>query len=365
MLGPSVFALGRQLLAIVVVGLVAALAAFVGPATAAPTANRFDQINAVSDLPGVAPILDPLLVNPWGLALSPTSPLWVANNGSGAATLYRGDGVGGTPFAKVPLEVTVTNGAPTGQVFNDTASFVVSTPLGSGPARFIFDSQTGDITGWNPAASPTTALVAAQSDDAIYTGLALLHTASGPFLLAADFHHARIDVFDGNWNGVNVGSAFTDPDLPSGYAPFNVAVVGSSVYVSYAKQDANGEEEIAGHNLGFVNKFTDFGEAVQRIASRGNLNAPWGMAIAPPSFGKFAGALLVGNFGDGKIGAYADSGNFLGFLRDRNNDVLSIDGLWALLPGTATSGGTDAVWFSAGPDEETHGLVGVIRRPAG
>jgi uncharacterized protein (TIGR03118 family) len=364
MRGPSVFALGRQLLAIVVVGLVAALAALVGPATGAPTANRFDQVNVVSDLPRVAAIQDPLLVNPWGLALSPTSPLWVANNGSGIATLYRGDGSGSSPFAKVPLEVTVTNGAPTGQVFNGTGSFVVGTPAAGGPARFIFDSQNGDITGWNPAASPITAVVAAHSDDAIYTGLALLQTASGPFLLAADFHHGRIDVFDGNWNHVNIGSAFTDPDLPSGYAPFNVAVVGSSVYVSYAKQDANGEEEIAGHNLGFVDKFTDFGQAVQRIAGRGNLNAPWGMAIAPASFGKFAGALLVGNFGDGKIGAYADNGDFLGFLRDRNNDVLSIDGLWALLPGTATSGGTDAVWFSAGPDEETHGLVGVIR-PAG
>jgi len=361
MLGPSAFALGRRLLAIVVVGL--ALAALVGPATAAPKANRFDQINAVSDLPGVAAILDPLLVNPWGLALSPTSPIWVANNGTGIATLYRGDG-GGGPFVKVPLEVTVTNGAPTGQVFNDTTSFVVGTPPGGGPARFIFANQTGDITAWNPAASPTTALVAAHHEDAIYTGLALLHTASGPFLLAADFHDRQIDVFDGNWNPVNDGSSFTDPDLPSGYAPFNVAVVGSSVYVSYAKQDANGEDEVAGHNLGFVDKFTDFGQAVQRIASRGNLNAPWGLAIAPPSFGKFAGALLVGNFGDGKIGAYADSGNFLGFLRDRNNDVLSIDGLWALLPGTATSGGTDAVWFSAGPDEETHGLVGVIR-PSG
>jgi uncharacterized protein (TIGR03118 family) len=360
MLGPSVFALGRQLRAVAVVaGLVAALAAPVGPATAAPTANRFDQINVVSDLPGVAPILDPLLVNPWGLALSPTSPLWVANNSSGTATLYRGDG-GGTPFVKVALEVTVTNGAPTGQVFNGTTSFQVPTPLGPRPAVFIFDSQTGDITGWNPA-NGTTAVVAAHSDDAVYTGLALLQTPSGPFLLAADFRHARIDVFDGNWNRVNVGSAFTDPALPSGYAPFNVQVLGGAVYVSYALQGEDGEEEVAGHNLGFVDKFTDFGQAVQRIASRGNLNAPWGLAIAPPSFGRFAGALLVGNFGDGKIGAYADNGDFLGFLRDRNNDVLSIDGLWALLPGTAASGGTNAVWFSAGPDEETHGLLGIIR----
>ena len=363
MLGPSLFALGKQLRAIVVVGLVAVLAALVGPATAAPTANRFDQINAVSDLPGVAPILDPLLVNPWGLALSPTSPLWVANNGTGTSTLYRGDG-GGTPFAKAALEVTVTNGAATGQVFNGTTSFQVPTPLGLRPAVFIFDSQTGDITGWNPA-NGTTAVVAAHSDDAIYTGLALLQTPSGgPFLLAADFRHARIDVFDGNWNRVNVGSAFTDPALPAGYAPFNVQVLGGAVYVAYALQGEDGEEEVAGHNLGFVDKYTDFGQTVQRIASRGNLNAPWGLAIAPGSFGKYAGALLVGNFGDGKIGAYADSGDFLGFLRDRNNDILSIDGLWALLPGTAASGGTNAVWFSAGPDEETHGLVGIIR-PAG
>ncbi len=190
--GPS-FSPREELRAIVAVRFVAALAALVGPATAAPTANRFDQVNVVSDLPGVAPILDPLLVNPWGLALSPTSPLWVANNGSGTATLYRGDG-SATPFAKVPLEVAVTNGAPTGQVFNGTGSFVVGTPPAGGPARFIFDSQTGDITGWNPAASPVTALVAAHSDDAIYTGLALLQTATGPFLLAADFHHGRIDV---------------------------------------------------------------------------------------------------------------------------------------------------------------------------
>jgi uncharacterized protein (TIGR03118 family) len=359
MSGPSVFARRRPLLAAVVVGLIAVLAVPLGLPQAAPKANRFDQINAVSDLPGLAPITDPQLVNPWGLALSPTSPVWVANNVTGAATLYRGDG-GSTPFTKVGLEVTVTNGAPTGQVFNGTSSFQVPTPLGLRPAPFIFDSQTGDITGWNPA-NGTTAVVAAHSDEAIYTGLALLQTSSGPFLLAADFRHARIDVFDGNWNPVNVGSAFTDPALPSGYAPFNVAVLGGAVYVGYAKQDANGEEEIAGHNLGFVDKYTDFGQTVQRIASRGNLNAPWGLAIAPLTFGKFAGALLVGNFGDGKIGAYTDSGDFLGFLRNRNNDVISIDGLWALLPGTAASGGTDSVWFSAGPDEETHGLVGVIR----
>ena len=204
-------------------------------------------------------------------------------------------------------------------------------------------------------------MVAAHSDNAIYTGLALLQTPSGPFLLAADFRHARIDVFDATWQPVNLGSAFTDPGLPAGYAPFNVQVLGGAVYVAYALQGEGGEEEVAGHTLGFVDKYTDFGQTAQRIASRGNLNAPWGLAIAPGSFGKYAGALLVGNFGDGRIGAYTNAGKYLGFLRDRDNDVIAIDGLWALLPGTATSGGTDAVWFSAGPDEETHGLVGVLR----
>src|SRR5262249_20163551 len=159
---------------------------------------------------------------------------------------------------KAALEVTVNNGEPTGQVFNGTTGFQVPTPLGPRPAVFIFDSQTGDLTGWNPA-NGTTAVLAAHVGEAIYTGLALLQTPGGPALLAADFHHARIEVFDAGWPPVDVGSAFTDPALPSGYAPFNVAVVGSSVYVSYAKQAAGGEEEIAGHNLGFVDKFTDFG----------------------------------------------------------------------------------------------------------
>jgi uncharacterized protein (TIGR03118 family) len=349
----------RRTLSVAVASAAAVLCLVAMPADAAPKDSRFVQVNVVSDQPGVAPIFDPLLVNPWGLAMSPTSPLWVANNVSGTATLYRGGG-GGTSFTKVALEVTVANGAPTGQVFNSTTGFQVSTPSGPRPAAFIFDSQTGDVTGWNPGNGPT-AVVAAHSDEAVYTGLALLQTPGGSFLLAADFHHARIDVFDSNWHLVDVGSAFTDPDLPDGYAPFNVQVLGGAVYVTYALQSEDGEEEVAGHNLGFVDKYTEFGQTVKRIASRGNLNAPWGLAIAPASFGKYAGTLLVGNFGDGKIGAYTDSGDYLGMLRDANNEVIAIDGLWALQPGTTASGGTDAIWFSAGPDDETHGLLGVLR----
>lgn len=353
----------RSVLAATALGTGLALVAVLPTAQAASPTQRFDQVNLVSDQPDMAQIRDPLLVNPWGLSHSPTSPFWVSNNGTDSSTLYRG-AADGADVSKVPLEVAITGGAPTGQVFNDTDGFVVGSATAGGPARFIFDSESGDVTGWNPAAAATTALVTAHSDGAIYKGLALLHSANGPYLLAADFHHGRIDVYDSSWARVDLDSAFTDPRLPAGYAPFNVYVSGASVYVSYAKQDAEASDEIAGHNLGFVDKYTNDGRTVQRIASRGNLNAPWGMTIAPDSFGRLAGSLLVGNFGDGRIGAYTDGGDFLGFLRDANNHKIAIDGLWALLPGTAASGGTDAVWFSAGPNEEKHGLLGLLRPSA-
>jgi uncharacterized protein (TIGR03118 family) len=350
----------RLLLVATAAGLATALALPAGTAQAAPKDSRFAQVNVVADRAGVAPITDPLLVNPWGLTFGPTTPLWVANNGTGTSTLYSGNGTT-TPFAKVPLEVTVSGGLPTGTVFNSSTGFVVGTPPAGGPARFIFDGITGDVTGWNPAAAPTTALVKSHQPGNVYTGLALLPDTTGAFLLAADFSKGRIDVFDSSWNPVDVGDAFTDPTLPAGYAPFNVAVLGGAVYVAYAKVDPATGKDQAGHNLGFVDRYTDVGRTVERVASRGNLNAPWGLAIAPASFGKYAGSLLVGNFGDGKIGAYTDDGDFLGFLRDADNDVIVIDGLWALLPGTVTTGGTNAVWFSSGPDDETHGLVGLLR----
>lgn len=341
---------------------VAALALLAGAGTAYADAPppRFMQVNQVSDPGGPAAArTDPSTVNSWGLALSPTSPLWVANNGTNTATLYAG-GIGGAPVTKVGLTVTIPGGGPTGQVFNGTTSFVVSGPNGSGPARFIFDSEGGEITGWSPAAAPTTAIVAAKVDGAIYKGLAMLVTNAGPMLLAADFHHARIDVFDGSFHKVNLPeSAFHDGSLPDGYAPFNVMVAGGAVYVAYAKQDAEAMDEVAGPALGFVDRYSADGQLVERIASHGTLNAPWGLAIAPPGFGSFAGDLLVGNFGNGRINVFRGS-EFLGQLRDQNNHKITIDGLWALLPGTANTGGTGTVWFSAGPSEETHGLVGQL-----
>jgi uncharacterized protein (TIGR03118 family) len=181
-----------------------------------------------------------------------------------------------------------------------------------------------------------------------------------PALLATDFHNARIDVYDSSFRRLSLPDTFFhDRHLPAGYAPFNVKTVGQTVYVTYAKQDADREDDVPGAGFGFVDKYTDFGQDVDRVASRGALNAPWGLAIAPPSFGKFAGDLLVGNFGDGHINAYRGD-DFAGQLQNDKRKPIVIDGLWALLPGTATSGGVDNGWFSAGPDDETHGLVGLI-----
>jgi uncharacterized protein (TIGR03118 family) len=331
------------------------------PASAqAVPAPRITQINQVSDQAGVANLQDPDLVNAWGLALSPTSPLWVANNGSETSTLYAG-GVGGAAATKAALVVGVP-GDPSGQVFNGGTDFVVTgAGGGSGPARFIFDTEGGDILGWNPTANPTQAISAVHIDGAVFKGLAIANTTFGSFLLAADFSNARIDVFDGQFRQIPLppGIFFHDPRLPAGYAPFDVMVSGDKVYVSYAKQDATKENNVAGVGLGFVDVYTNFGVTVQRLVTRGLLNAPWGMAFAPDSWGSLAGDLLVGNFGDGHITAY-NGDHFEGLLRGTDGRPLSIDGLWALLPGTANTGGVGTLWFSAGPADETHGLLGQL-----
>ncbi|MBO0828747.1 MAG: TIGR03118 family protein [Streptosporangiales bacterium] len=317
------------------------------------------QVNDVSDVPGRAAVTDPKLVNSWGLTSGPTTPVWSANNGSDSSTLYTG-GAGGTAVTKVSAIEVAVAGGPTGIAFNDTTAFPVTGPGGSGPARFIFATESGDIMAWNPTASPSAAVQVAHVPGAIFKGLALVHTPAGPFLLAPDFHNGRVQAFDGNFDPVQTPPQFfQDRRLPRGFAPFGIAALGDAVYVSYAKQDADAADEVQGQGLGVVDRYTDFGLSEQRIASRGTLDAPWGMAIAPASFGRTAGSLLVGNFGDGRINVFsADGGHFRGQLREADGTPVVIDGLWALLPGTATSGGTDAVWFSAGPDDEAHGLLG-------
>jgi uncharacterized protein (TIGR03118 family) len=342
----------RALLVIALVTLGTLVAA--APLSAAkPT--EFTVNALVSDQPGVAPVTDPDLVNPWGLTSSATSPWWVSDNGTDKSTLYRGDGT------KQALVVSVAGG-PTGTVFNPTAGFVLPT---GGKALFLFDSEDGIIRGWNGAQGTTAIVVKDRSDvGAIYKGLAIADTANGPRLYAADFHNARIDVLDGSF-GLVPNSGFEDASLPKGLAPFNVQVIGGRVFVAYAKQDADAEDEVAGQGLGRVDVYDLAGNLLGGITGHGQLNAPWGLAIAPASFGTFAGDLLVGNFGDGQINAFREvsPGQFahVGELRGSDNLPLAIDGLWALQVSQGGNNGTPGqLFFTAGPDEETHGLFGTI-----
>ncbi len=319
--------------------------------------DGYRQINLVSDVPGLARILDPNLVNAWGLSAGPTSPVWVSDNGTSKSTLYRGATKPGEPAGIVPLVVSIPGGgSPTGQVFNSTDQFLLPT---GGKAFFVFAGENGDLSAWNPAQGTAAALVA-PSRGGVYKGLALLAGSSGNRLLAANFAANRIDVFDGAFKPVTM-TGFRGVGIPHGYAPFNVAVLGGRVYVSYAKQDGAKHDDVPGAGHGFVNVFTPSGKFVQRFASRGVLNSPWGLTIAPKGFGEFSGDVLIGNFGDGRIYAFDRSGELEGTLRRADGHPLRVDGLWALMPGNGTAGATSDVWFSAGPAGESHGLLGILR----
>jgi uncharacterized protein (TIGR03118 family) len=338
-----------------------AVAALVGavPGTAGAAAGGYLQENLVSDQPGVAQRTDPQLVNPWGMSRGPNTPVWVSDNGADVTTLYNG-AVPGNPESPVAKVLTVGipgGGAPTGQVFNDTTAFVL--PGTTSAARFIFIGEDGDLSAW---AGGTTATLVGHTDGAVYKGLALAHTPNGPMLLAANFHDNRIDVFDSTFTPVPAAGMFSDPTLPRGYAPFNVAEIGGQIFVTYAKQDAEGEDDVAGPAHGFGDVYTTSGAWVKRFATHGVLNSPWGMTIAPADFGQFSGDLLIGNFGDGRIHAFdPNTGDVLGILRGTSGRPLAIDGLWGLMVGDAAAGGPSSVWFSAGPDDEAHGLLGLLR----
>jgi uncharacterized protein (TIGR03118 family) len=321
---------------------------------------RFTIVNKVSDQASVgAPVTDPLLVNAWGLSQAPPGgPLWVANNGTGTSTLYAFN----SSFSKVPLNVVIpgaggTQGTPTGTVFTSFVgdSFPVSAGGLSGHSLFLFDGEDGTISGWTPTVAPTSAIIAVDHSGRgdVFKGLTIANLDIGPNLFAADFAHNRVEIFNGQFQ--QTGS-FTDPSLPAGYAPFNVQTLNGKVYVAFAKRGA-GLDEAAGAGFGFVSVFDARGNKIQTLISHGPLNAPWGLTIAPKNFGKFAGALLVGNFGDGKINAFnPTTGAFLGTLDSAPGHPLSIDGLWAL-----RNGPDGTLVFSAGPDDEEHGLVGVVR----
>lgn len=347
----------------------AATAAAVGATYDGPRDGQHDsayrQLNLVSDIPGVARITDPNLVNPWGVAAGPTTPIWVSDNATDLSTLYAG-GIDGSIPQILPLVVRIPLGKPTGMVFNKTDGFVVHGSGESAPALFIFSSLTGAITGWSPNV-PTAdeAHLAVNRPGSVYTGLAILGSGPAVRLYAADFANARIDVFDDQFADVSTPGAFVDPDLPDGYAPFNIQDIGNKLYVAYAKQEEGGGEEEAGPGLGYVDVYDGAGHLLKRLASQGPLNAPWGLARAPRSFGSFGGDLLVGNFGDGRVNAYNPrSGSFEGTLANEDGNPIAIDGLWALRFGNGVTGMPDTLLFTAGIGDEEHGLFGAIV-PAG
>jgi uncharacterized protein (TIGR03118 family) len=332
----------------------------------------FLKTNLVSDTPGLAQITDPNLVNPWGLALNPTPGFfWVADNGAGVATVY--DGNGQPVPTGAPLVVTIpppngsppgTTAAPTGIVFNSGSGFVVSQNGVSGPALFLFATEDGTISGWNPTVDPTHAILAVDnSTTSVYKGLALGTNTTGTFLFASNFRTGKIDVFDQHFAPATLSGTFTDPNIPAGFAPFNITTLGGQLFVTYAKQDAAKHDDVAGVGNGFVDVYDTNGVLLQRLAAGGLLNSPWGETLAPASFGPFGNDLLVGNFGDGHINAFnPTSGAFLGQLHDNTGNTLTIDGLWALTFGNG-AGAADAntLYFAAGIDHEEHGLFGKVQ----
>jgi uncharacterized protein (TIGR03118 family) len=328
--------------------------------------EEFTQTNLVSDIPGQAQLLDASLKNPWGIAMGPATPIWFADNNAGVATLYSVPPGGGS-VSKVKLTVNVPGGraddgpSPTGQVFNGTSGFVLTTPTGSGPARFIFVSESGQLTAWAPGVSGLDAQLMYSSPTGVYKGLAIATGDDGTFLYATNFHDGTVDVFDSSFNRVWPAGGFVDHRLPEGYAPFGIQNLNGLIYVSYAKQNDAKHDDVAGQGHGFIDVFTSNGFLVDRLVSRGELDSPWGMTIAPSGFGRFGGALLVGNFGNGRINAYDPfSGRFLGELLDWKGEPLAIDGLWGLTFGTAGTGGTGTLLFGAGSNGEQDGLFGSI-----
>jgi uncharacterized protein (TIGR03118 family) len=360
--------------AAVTTGLLTMLGLAAAPAHASPGADPsgFRQVNLVSDVPGAAALTDSDLVNAWGLSASPGtdqaagSPLWVSDNGTDKTTLYTG--ASATTVTKAGLVVNITSGAPTGQVFNtdtDTTAFLVHDAAGhSGRAVFIFDSENGGIDGWNPTVGATVTEVAVRNGaNAVYKGLAIAQASDGhTYLYAANFRSGRVEAYDDTFTPVELpGGLFVDPRIPAGYAPFNVQELGGQLYVSYAKQDATLHDDVAGVGHGFVDVFTNDGALVRRLVTRGALDSPWGLALAPAGFGEFGGALLVGNFGNGRINVYnPTTGAHLGQLRQTNGRPIVIDGLWGLRFGNGNAAKTDELIFSAGPDGESHGLLGKI-----
>jgi uncharacterized protein (TIGR03118 family) len=320
--------------------------------------GKYLQTNLVSDQPGMALLQDTNLVNAWGISSSPSSPFWVSANGTGLAVLYAvtyNQGV--VQVAKPTLEVTIPGeGNPTGQLFDGTGSF-------NGDI-FIFASEDGTISGWKGSLG-NSAEVLVPASSAVYKGIAMVTNDNGPMLLAANFSNATLDAYGAD---LKLTGQFSDPHAPVGYAPFNVQVIANTVFVTFAKQDADKRDDVAGPGNGLIDIFSPKTMKFRRFATGSDagghlraINSPWGLALAPKTFGKHGGQLLVGNFGSGTIMAFEADGEFKGLLTGVHEGPIVIDGLWGLKFGNDGNGGrSSTLYFTAGPDDESHGLFGSL-----
>jgi uncharacterized protein (TIGR03118 family) len=333
----------------------------------------YAQHNLLSDGSIPADHFDANLVNAWGLVAGPTTPWWISDNGTGKTTLFNVS----TNSIQAEFLVPGAGGAqgnPTGVVFNGGTGFVVNNGVGSpAPARFIFASEDGTLSAFKGAPIVTVVPNAqAPAHGAIYKGLAIDSATTGTMLYATDFHNAKVDIFDSSFHAVTIAGAFTDPSLPAGFAPFGIQNINGTIYVTYALQDADKEDDVAGPGNGYVDAYDTSGNLIRRVASAGELNSPWGLALAPENFGRFSGDLLVGNFGDGRIHAFDPAqltpvGEFeaVGLLHSAAGKPVKIDGLWALQFGHGTTassanGLTTTLFFTAGPEDESEGLFGTL-----
>ena len=376
---------------------VAALTATGAAAPCAHAAGDDSERNAyvitplVSNLPGGAAHQDPVLQNSWGIAFSPGgSPFWVNDNVTGCSTLYTGDGTKVGLQVSIPLPGNVvppgscqavdannppnpTPAAPTGIVWNPSAAFVV--PGTNSGAAFIFATEDGTLSAWSGGLTPFNHAVIAVDNSAtptaasgaVYKGLVFGLTVKGGFLYATNFRAGRIDVFgpqpsgtSGLFTPVTVDGGFADPDLPEGYAPFGIANIDGDLFVTYALQNDARHDDVSGRGHGFVDVFDTDGHLLRRFASRGSLNSPWGLTRASFAFGRFSGKILIGNFGNGRVGAFNNDGTLAGELEDASGNPLVIDGLWTLTLGGGRGSSSDALYFAAGPNGETNGQFGKI-----
>ena len=320
-------------------------------------ASVFDTVNLVTDDPTVHPaqITDPDLVNAWGVSFSPSSPFWVSDNGSGVATLYNVNPATNVT-TKQGLTVTIPgDGSVTGQAFNASSSTSFNGDL------FLFVSEDGTISGWRGALGTMAETLVPGSASNVYKGAAFATVGTHSYLYAANFRAGTIDVQKGDPAAPGLTGGFSDPSIPAGFAPFNIQKIGNSLFVTYALQDAAKHDDVAGLGNGFVDEFDLNGNLIRRVATQGTLNSPWGVTLAPASFDALGGDLLIGNFGDGRINVFDPTTSFLGQLDGADGSPLMIDGLWALTPGNGGGAGNpQSIYFSSGPDGETHGVFGVI-----